>query len=281
MRAKERFIMVEVKPPKNGDMAPILKIIADLKEKGVTSITFPDRPGGIPRADAVLTAVKVKDEINIDVVPHVACSGRDRVLLRSLLLGAHANGIRNMFFVSGAQSSVNSGVSSAEVSVCSSLGLMELASDLNRFDLIKNPLRIGGTVNYKNIYIDEEIKLVRTKMEQGALFFFSHPVYTEEDVETVRQIAKSTGANIYCSVMPAVSKKNAEFIRYHYPNVNIPEDLIERFNDAMTIEEAEYVGLANAKKMLGYMDDFTYGYHFAFPFNRTYLLDELLPLLRR
>lgn len=277
----ERLLMVEVEPPKSSDMSSLIKIAHELKEKNVTSMVFSDSPCSIPRADPILTAVKIKEESGIDVVPHLCCRDKNVVALRSLLLGAHANGIRNMLLLTGNSVPVNKSQAIKPVFNCNSISLMELAADLNRFELRKNPLRYGGVVNYDIEHLDIEIKRVKAKMESGALFFASQPVYTPEDVAKVREIALVTKANIYCTIMPLVSRKNADFVRDKVMGVHVPDSLVEKFSPDMSIEEGEAVGLANAKEMLACIDDFTYGYYFNFPFNRTYLLDQLLPLLNR
>lgn len=278
---QERFLMVEVDPPQNGDMSDMIKIAEDFKKLDVTSITFTDCPGGVPHADSILTAVKVKEETGMDVVPYVCCRDKNLIALRSQILGAHANGIRNMLFITGDQVPVDKQNAINSVFNCNSINLMELATDLNRFELVKNPIRFGGGVNYVDVPLDIEIKRVKAKMDNGALFFFSQPVYTEEDADKVRQIAKLTGANIYCGIRPLVNKRNADFLKEQVKRINVPDELVMAFSPDMSREEGEAIGLEHAKKMLAYINDFTYGYYFNFPYNRTYLLDELIPFLQR
>lgn len=277
----ERLVMVEVEPPKNSDMSTLIQIAYEFIEKNVTSMVFADSPCAIPRVDPILTAVKIKEETGIDVVPHLSCRDKNRVALGSTLLGAHANGIRNMMLVTGNPVPVNKSHSIKSVFNCDSVSLMELAADLNRFELQKNPLRYGGIVDYHVEHLDLEIKRVKAKMESGALFFVSQPVYTPEDADKVRKIAAAARASIYCSIMPLVSRKNADYVRDKLVGIHVPDSLVEKFSPDMSREEGEAIGLANAKEMLGCIDDFTYGYYFNFPFNRTYLLDSLLPLLNR
>ncbi|MEG0874132.1 MAG: methylenetetrahydrofolate reductase [Clostridiales bacterium] len=276
MISNKKFIMVELTPPKNGDLSELLKSARQLKDYNITSVTFSDSPGGVCCVDSVLTAVKIREELGMDVIPHLCCRDKNALSLRSQILGAHANGIRNMLFITGDDVLFAKREAIKPVFDCNSVSLMNIAADLNHYELHRSPIRYGGGVNYAKDAIDSEIKSVKAKMQKGALFFFSRPVYCKEDADTVRTIAQETNAKIYCGVMPLVNRKNAEYVNSHISGVNVPQDIIESYDLTMTRDEGEAIGIENAKKMLAYIKDFTYGYYFHFPFNRVYLLGELL-----
>ena len=113
-------------------------------------------------------------------------------------------------------------------------------------------------------------------MEAGAEFFFTQPVFTDEDVKRLRNIKEETGACIFCGIMPLVNRKNAMFMKNEIAGVNVTDEIVSRYPENGTKEEGEAVGVALAKEIIAKVEDFADGYYFSFPFNRVYLLSRIL-----
>ncbi len=94
-----------------------------------------------------------------------------------------------------------------------STGLMKIAKEMNEDVFAKNPLCYGGAINQGRKNLDVEIGRVKKKMEEGAEFFLTQPVFTEEDAARLRRIKDETGARILCGIMPLISRKNAMFMK--------------------------------------------------------------------
>jgi homocysteine S-methyltransferase len=137
-------------------------------------------------------------------------------------------------------------------------------------------MTFGGAINQGRRNLDAEIKKVLRKMEAGATFFFTQPVFTKEDAERVRLIKAETGARILCGIMPLVSRKNALFMMNEMPGIQVTDEIVARYPEQGTREEGEAVGIAIAKEMMDYTGEFVDGYYFSFPFNRVYLLEKIL-----
>ena len=105
----------------------------------------------------------------------------------------------------------------------------------------------GGAINQNRRNLNVEIDRIRKKMEMGADFFFTQPVFTEKGVNLLRQIKEETGARILCGVMPFVSRRNAVFMKNEMTGIEVDEQIVD-------------------------------GYYFSFPFNRVYLLEKILQL---
>ena len=113
-------------------------------------------------------------------------------------------------------------------------------------------------------------------MEQGAQFFLTQPVFSEEEVTKLRRIKKETGARILCGIMPLVSYKNACFIKNEMAGMQVTEEVTLRYRDANTREEGEAVGIALAREIMEMAKDFADGYYYSIPFNRVYMLEKIL-----
>ena len=90
---------------------------------------------------------------------------------------------------------------------------MNIIHDMNTEQFADSPVVFGGAINQNRRNLNVEIDRIRKKMEMGADFFFTQPVFTEKGVNLLRQIKEETGARILCGVMPFVSRRNAVFMK--------------------------------------------------------------------
>lgn len=272
----KKLIAVELAPPLSVDDEKLMDAAHLLKKSRVDVLTFPDSPSGRTRVDSVLMAGKVSKETGIPVMPHICCRDKNAIAIRSLMLGAHINGIRNFLVITGdpipsvARSSIKS------VFNFDSTGLMRLIKEMNEEQLEHSPMCFGGCINQGRRNLDLEIGRVKKKMEAGAVFFMTQPVSTKESADRVRKIKEETGARILCGIMPFVSLKNATFMKNEMTGIEVTQEVLNRYRPEMTKEEGEEAGILLAKEMMDLMDDFADGYYFSFPFNRVHMLEKIL-----
>lgn len=272
----KKLIAVELAPPFGADDKKLLEAAHMLKGLGVDVLTFPDSPSGRTRIDSVLMAQKVKNETGFDVMPHICCRDKNAIAMRSTFLGASINGINNFLIITGDPIPVMARQVVKSVFNFDSVGLMRIADEMNSEALKDSPLTYGGAINQSRRRIESEIKRVQKKMEAGAEFFLTQPVFTAEDAERLRRVKEETGARILCGIMPLVSRKNAMFMKNEISGVNVTDEVIERYPENAGREEGENVGVELAKEMIAATRDFADGYYFSFPFNRTYLLKRII-----
>ena len=272
----KKLIAVELAPPADADDEKLLEAAHILQKSNVDVLTFPDSPSGRTRIDSVLMAEKVRRETDMCVMPHICCRDKNAIAMRSLFLGAHINDINNMLIITG--DPVPSMVRETIKAVFNfdSVGLMNIAKDMNEESFSAGPLVYGGAINQGRRNLDVEIKRVLRKMEAGAQFFFTQPVFCREDADRVHRVKKETGARILCGIMPLISRRNAMFMKNEIAGIAVTDELIARYPEQGTREEGEAVGVAIAREVMEYTRDFVDGYYFSFPFNRVYLLEEIL-----
>lgn len=272
----KKLIAVELAPPFGADDKKLLEAAHMLKGLGVDVLTFPDSPSGRTRIDSVLMAQKVKNVTGFEVMPHICCRDKNAIAMRSTFLGASINDINNFLIITGDPIPVMARQVVKSVFNFDSVGLMRIADEMNSEALKDSPLTYGGAINQSRRRIESEIKRVQKKMEAGAEFFLTQPVFTAEDAERLRRVKEETGARILCGIMPLVSRKNALFMKNEISGVNVTDEVIERYPENADREDGENVGVELAKEMIAATKDFADGYYFSFPFNRTYLLKRII-----
>ncbi len=275
-KKKGPLIAVELAPPFDTNDTKVMEAAHMLKTMGVDVLTFPDSPSGRTRLDPILIADKVHRETQIPVMPHICCRDKNSLALRSQFLGSKINNIHNFLLITGDPIHVQSRGVVKSVFQFDSVGLMHVAQDLNQSMLSDNPLYYGGAINQERLNLHIEIQRVKRKMDAGATYFLTQPVFTQESVERLRTIKEATNARILCGIMPLVSKKNATFMKNEIDGIHVTDEIVARYPDQGTKEEGERVGVAIAKEMMEATKDFVDGYYFSFPFNRVYLLRQIL-----
>lgn len=275
-QADEKLLAVELSPPPGADDEKLMEAAFRLKNMNVDVITLPDSPSGRTRADSVLMGMKIAGETKLCVMPHICCRDKNAIGMRAQLLGAYINGIRNMLIITGDPVSTLIRQEVKSVFNFDSVGLMKIINELNQEEFAKEPVVFGGAINHTRRNLEVEVQRTVKKMEQGAQFFLTQPVFTREDAERLRYIKEETQARILCGIMPLISLRNALFMKNEMAGINVTEEITARFKEGMTREEGESVGISIAREVMGLTGDFVDGYYFSIPFNRVYLLPRIL-----
>lgn len=277
-KGSKKLIAVELAPPFDSDADKLMDAAHYLKEKGVDVLTFPDSPSGRTRADSILIAAKVARQTGMCVMPHLCCRDKNAIAIRSQLLGAHINNINNFLVITG--DPIPQVIRSSVKSVFNfdSTGLMHIIEDMNEDQFRYEPVTYGGAINQGRKRLDIEINRVKKKMEAGATFFMTQPVFSDEDIERIRTIKNETKARILCGIMPLVSLKNATFMKNEMAGIDVTDEVLSRYSSDMTKKEGEHTGIKLASDIIDKTRDFVDGYYFSFPFNRVYMLEDILKM---
>lgn len=272
----KKLIAVELSPPPDSNCEKLMDAANLLKNIDVDVITFPDSPSGRTRADSILMGIKVFNELHIPVMPHICCRDKNAIAIRSQLLGAHINGVKNFLVITGDPVPTMLRQNVKSVFNFDSVGAMKIIKEMNDDKLKDDAITYGGALNYNRRNIEVEIDRMKKKMEMGATFFLTQPVFTKEDAEKLRYIKSKVNARIVCGIMPLVSRRNALFMQNEMTGINVTDEIVNMYKEDMTREENEAVAAKLAKTVISYTEDFVDGYYFSIPFNRVYLLKDIL-----
>lgn len=271
----KKVVAVELDPPFDACDDKILECANKLKSLGTDIITIADSPMGRSRVDSVLMGIKISKEVNINVMPHMCCRDKNLIAIRSSVLGAYVNGVRNLLFVTGDPIPSEQRQSTTGVFDYNSVRLMSFMEEMNKEHFSKEPIYFGGALNYGRGNIDKVIERMEQKIKAGAKYFLTQPIYSDEDIERIRYIKERVDTKILCGIMPLVSYRNANFIKNEITGINVPDDVVNRYHIDMTKEEGEIVGAKIASEIIEKLSPFADGYYFMLPFNRVSLMEKI------
>ena len=183
--AAGKFVaMVEILPPRGVDASREIAGAQLCAAAGIDCINVPDGPRASARMSAQVTCQLIQQQAGIEAVVHFCCRDRNILGIQSELLGAHAVGVRNLICITGDPPRMGTYPDATAVFDVDAIGLMHIASNLNRgLDLAGNPmgsqtaLLIGVGANPGALNLDEEIRRFEWKVEAGAEYVVTQPVF--------------------------------------------------------------------------------------------------------
>jgi 5,10-methylenetetrahydrofolate reductase len=274
---------VEVLPPKGCDAQKTLNSIRLLKEAGVDGVNIPDGPRAQTRMSAQATAVLVERDIGIEAVLHYCCRDRNLLGMMSDLLGAAALGLRNLLLITGDPPKMGPYPDATAVFDIDSIGLTNMVNKLNHgLDLGNNPIGrptafcIGVGVNPGAINMEEELKRFEYKVEAGAQYAITQPVFDTEQLRDFLKLIEHVRIPIVAGIWPLVSYRNAEFLHNEVPGVRVTPSIMDRMRIASESgkEAARDEGLKIARESLLEVRDLIQGVQVSAPFgNVRYALE--------
>src|SRR5213075_1966845 len=270
----EFLTMVEIVPPKGTDIAKELEGARFLKSVGVDGINIPDSPRASARMSAQALSYLTQQEVGIEAILHYTCRDRNVLSMQSDLLGASAVGIRNLICITGDPPKLGNYPDATAVFDVDAIGLVNLVANLNkRLDIGGNPIGqatsfvIGVGANPGLPNLDEEVRRFEYKVEAGADYAVTQPVF---DVALLEAFLKRVGHHkvpIIAGIWPLVSVRNAEFMKNEL-RVSVPDAIIERMARCPNAEAARAEGVSVAREMLISCRQMTQGAQISAPMGR-------------
>lgn len=276
----EFVTIIELSSPMNTDISKAIDGARICKENNIDLVTFPDSPMSRVRVDSTIISAKIKREIGIDVMPHICCRDKNTNAIRSSLIGSHIENIRNILAITGDPISDASKVETKSVFNLNSFKLMKLIKDMNNDVFIDDNIAIGGALNLNVRNKDAEFKRMLKKIENGANFFLTQPIYDDDAIEFLKKIKSETEVKILGGLMPIVTYKNAQFLNNELPGVKIPDKYMNMFREDMTKEEAENVGINISVEIGKKLKEICDGLYLVTPFNRVSMLMEIIKKIK-
>jgi homocysteine S-methyltransferase len=280
---------VEVLPPKGVDAQKTLESIRLLKDAGVDGVNIPDGARAQSRMSALATAVLVEQQIGIETVLHYCCRDRNLLGMMSDLLGAAALGLRNILVITGDPPKMGPYPDATAVFDIDSIGLTNMVNKLNHgLDLGNNPIGeptafcIGVGVNPGAINLDEEIKRFEWKVEAGAQYAITQPVFDTDQLRDFLKRIQHVRIPVVAGIWPLVSYRNAEFLHNEVPGVRVTSSIMDRMRAASTIskEAGRQEGLKIARESLMEVRDEIQGVQVSAPFGNVKYALEVFDALR-
>jgi homocysteine S-methyltransferase len=274
----ELVTSVEIVPPKGVDPASMLAQCRALKAAGVDAVNVPDGPRAQSRMGVLPSAILIEREVGIETVIHYCCRDRNLLGMLSDIIGAHAAGLRNILIITGDPPKMGPYPEATAVFDIDSIGLTNLVYRLNHgLDPGNNPLGgatkwvIGVGVNPGASDQDRELSRFAWKVDAGAEFAVTQPVFDARQLETFLKKVEQFKTPIVAGIWPLISLRNAEFLANEVPGVSVPEEVLARMRKAQEggKEAALAEGVAIARDMFDRVKRMVQGVQVSAPFGRV------------
>jgi homocysteine S-methyltransferase len=257
IQAQQFVISVEIDPPKGTSIDRVIEQVQNvMASKQVDTIDVNSGPLARVGMDA-LTLSGALEARGIETIPHLTTRDSNLIGLQAMLLGAWAvGGVRNVLAVTGDPPTVGSSSESFGVYEVDSIGLVKIMAKLNQGQDWggKNlggatNFTIGVAVNPLAEDLEEELRRFRLKVEAGAHFAMTQPIFDPEHWEQfLERMGGKSPIPILVGLWPLSSYKQALRLHNEVPGIVIPEPLLKQLEAAGA--SAREHGFALARKML-------------------------------
>ena len=248
--------MVEIVPPRGIDCSKELEGAAYLHRLGVHAINVPDSPRASARMSAQSLCVQIQQHVGIETVLHYTCRDRNLLSIQSDLLGASSIGLKNILCLTGDPPKMGNYPDATAVFDVDAIGLVKIVQGLNRgLDIGKNPigastgLTVSVAANPGVADIEQEIRRFELKVEAGAEFCITQPVFDLRLLEVFLRRIEPFRIPVVAGIWPLTSFKNAQFMKNDL-GVSMPEEILARMSDLASPEASRAEGVRIAQEML-------------------------------
>ncbi len=254
LAARQWITTVELLPPRGYDLRPMVEKAATLHERGVNAINIPDGPRASARLSSLIPAERIL-QAGIEPILHFCCRDRNLIGMQADLLACAACGVRNILFVTGDPPKLGDYPHATGVFDADSIGMAAVQRRLNTgIDLggqaIDPPTFAVIGVGLDPTALDQtrELDRFRQKVEAGAEFAITQPVFDPDALLRVLDQVERYGVPIIAGIWPLVSYRNASFMRNEVPGVVVPDAIMERMAAQESREGQLAVGIEIARE---------------------------------
>lgn len=285
----EKVISVELTAPRGTDLTKFDLALNRLEEAGVRFVNVPDGARASTRVSSLHLATRVKADParKLTVIPHLTTRDRNLIALQSDLLGASVNGVHELLLVTGDPPKLGNSKDATAVYDIDSIGLTWLVDRMNQGltplgDPIgsKTEFCIGVAANPTAINLDLELRRWKYKVESGADFAVTQPVYEAETFRRWKDRIGSDQRPHLVGIWPFISQKNAEFMAHEVPGVFVPPWALERMAAAQDDpERAVRTGIELSVEVMKSLWNDCEGFAISAPLGRVEVVLEVLKCL--
>jgi len=285
LAAGEFVVSVQLDPPLGGSADGLVEVACRIGEAGVAHVVdVNDNPRARARMNGLLASSAIQRLSGVEVVPHLTPRDSTIAGLESLLLGAHAEGIRNVLAVTGDPPEAGDYPGTGAVYDVDAIGLVDLITHLNQgVDFhgraIDAPTSFfcGVAVNPTADDLELEAERFHRKVEAGAQFAMTQVLFDLNYLESFLDRIGGSPIPLLVGVWPIRSLELAVRVHNETPGIVVPEPVQERYRSAGA--EASRVGGELARELIGRARELAAGVYVVAPFRRPLGVIDLLSSL--
>ncbi len=274
--------LVEIVPPRGINCAKEIEGARLLAQLGVHAINVPDSPRASARMSAQSLCIQIQQHTGIETVLHYTCRDRNVLSIQSDLLGASSIGLHNILCLTGDPPKLGNYPDATAVFDVDAIGLVNIVRRLNHgLDIGANSIgastnfTIGVAANPGVPDIEHELRRFAYKVEAGAEYSITQPVFDLRLLEEFLCRIKEFRIPVIAGIWPLTSLRNAEFMKNDL-RVSMPEEIMLRMAKAQTPEAARQEGIKIAQEMLEAVRPLVQGVQVSAPFGRYSAAAEVI-----
>lgn len=272
----QKIYTVEISPPKGTDVSSLIDKVKLCEKHGIDAVNIPDGPRASSRLSAMITAIKIKQSCNIETILHFCCRDRNIIAMQSDLLGIQAVDIANVLIITGDPPKLGEYPDATAVFDMDSIALTKVVSNLNcGIDIAGNALPrqtslvAGVGANPVASDLDREMTRFKKKVEAGAEFAITQPVFDEKNLFKFLELTKDHKIPIIAGIWPFTSFKNAEFMANEVPGVVVPAEILQRMSKTKDQQDGKKMGVQIAMELMEKIKDAVAGFAISAPFGNV------------
>ncbi len=274
--------MVEIVPPRGIDATKEIQGAALMAKRGVHAINVPDSPRASARMSAQSLCIQIQQKTGIETILHYTCRDRNVLSIQSDLLGASSIGLKNILCLTGDPPKLGNYPDATAVFDVDAIGLVNIVNRLNHgLDIGGNPIgastgfTIACAANPGVPDVDNEIRRFAYKVEAGAEYAITQPVFDLRILEQFLKRIEGFRIPVIAGIWPLTSLRNAEFMKNDL-RVSVPDSILLRMQAASTPELARAEGVKIAQEMLAAARSMVQGVQVSAPFGRYALAADVI-----
>jgi methionine synthase I (cobalamin-dependent)/5,10-methylenetetrahydrofolate reductase len=250
-------VTCEIDPPKGPDARSAVETARLLKQGGASAVDIADNPMARVRVSSMALAHFIQRETGLPTILHMTCRDRNLLGLQSELLGASLLGVEGVLALSGDPTAVGDFPAATSVNDVNVVGLVKIISSLNRgYDFsdhaIGTPTQfvVGVGVNLAAKDLDKELDKLKERMDAGATFAMTQPVFDLEPVRRFLDKASGLDVKLLPGLLPVASLKQALYLNNEVPGMRLPEGLLAKLEKLERREDQMALGVELAQELL-------------------------------
>jgi methionine synthase I (cobalamin-dependent)/5,10-methylenetetrahydrofolate reductase len=283
LRDGEFAISVQVDPPLGANAESLIETARAVHESGKAQfVDVNDNPRARARMSGIMAAVSIERFTGVETIPHLTPRDTTVIGLESLLLGAHAEGVRNVLAVTGDPPEAGDYPGTHAVYEVDSIGLVELIVKLNRGEdwhgrAIDAPTSFfpGVAVNPTAEDLGLEAERFQRKVAAGARFAMTQVLFDLAPLDAFRERLGGWPVPVLVGVWPIRTTETLVRVHNETPGIVVPEHVQERYRAAGA--GAREVGLALGRELIERARSLASGVYVMAPFRQPLGVVELLP----
>lgn len=283
IRSGRFLVSVEIRAERTKSLEEIIRGAKRAAAGRVDMFDVPDNPAAAVGRDAIVTAAALQEKLGIPSIPHMSVTQANILKMHSAIIGCGDMGLKGVLAVTGDAPSIGhlGSIASRVTDLKSSVELLRLIRQLregkmaNGEEITAPPDLCAGCAISRGT--PGQLKWLREKMDAGAEFVFSQPVFTLDDFRRLRDAVKPLGIRLFPGLMPLTSLRGAEFLASgRIPGVSVPGEILKIFDGKAPAADQRRAGIEYACGLASSIAAESAGLYLIMPFGKSCYDDTAL-----